>query len=231
MSNGGTVANTRILTSRQRWLSRRHRRVERGRVSFSLEPESCNTVGTLITVVDIRWSWRSIRAGSAVGVHWARNTPSSHHGRVDTADWSRRRWEASQGLTGNHGWEVMVDWAVHVEAPGEGLGAQGRRHLCGPVLVRVTGVKSIIEWRLHKAVKLRAKARLKRLHIPFSLPPLGSTILKPHLKVLKKKSNITFRFRGVFTKTKTCYILLFLLLHRHPHRHYHHHHHHHVKCR
>lgn len=107
----------------------------------------------------------------------------------------------------------MVDWAVHVEAPGEGLGAQGRRHLCGPVLVRVTGVKSIVEWRLHKAVKLRAKARLKRLHIPFSLPPLGSTILKPHLKVLKKKSNITFRFRGVFTKTKlaTYYFFFFFI--------------------
>ena len=54
-------------------------------------------------------------------------------------------------------------------------------HLGGPVLVRVAGVETIVEGRLHQAVELGAEAGLEGLHVALTFAPLGSSVLEPNL--------------------------------------------------
>ena len=190
MSDGRTVADRGVLARGQGRLARGHWRVgERGGVGLGLEPESGDTVGALVPVVDgVGWCWGTVRAGGAGGIHRARDgAAAAHHRGVDAGDRTWGGGEAAQRLAGHHGGQVLVHRAVHVhvhvEPPRERLGAEWGGNFGGPVLVRVARVQPVVKGGLHQAVELRAKTRLERLHVALSLAPLGSSIFEPDLLI------------------------------------------------
>lgn len=78
--------------------------------------------------------------------------------------------------------------AERIHRPREGLGAQRGWHLGGPVVVRVGAVQSIgVGKGLHElgaeAVLEVSGSHCGSVHcVPFTLTPLGTSVLEPHLK-------------------------------------------------
>lgn len=192
-SDSATVANGRVLTGGQGWLARRHCGIpKRAGVVLGFEPQGRDAVGTLVSVVDVGGSGRRVRAGGRgrphVAWHRAHRTGRRHHGGgVDAADGTGGGREAQARLRGHDGGEVRVDGAVHVhvQPPWEGLGAEGRGDLGGPVLVGIPRVQPVVKWRLHQAVELCAEACLEGLHVALAFSPLRPPVLEPDLETDK----------------------------------------------
>ena len=98
------ITDAGVLTSRQcRRLSTRDGRIwEAGRVLFRLEPERGDTAGALVTIVEIRRSWRRIRTtcGSRTAAHGALmvHAHPGHHAGTGTALVDGRRRETHRRL-------------------------------------------------------------------------------------------------------------------------------------